>query len=48
MRGLLFDPLSDRDVRTLGDIMSRTRDHMRARPPRSAAPRKRQPSGAEV
>ncbi|OBH10865.1 MarR family winged helix-turn-helix transcriptional regulator [Mycobacterium sp. E3247] len=47
VRGL-FDPLSDRDVRTLGDIMSRARDHMRARPPRSAAPRKRQASGAEV
>lgn len=38
---LLFDTLSDRDVRTLGDIMGRTRDHMRALPPRSAAPRKR-------
>lgn len=40
-RDLLFDSLSDKDVRALGDIMSRVRDHMRARPPRSAAPRKR-------
>ncbi len=38
---LLFEPLSDRDVRTLGDIMGRARDHMRSLPPRSAAPRKR-------
>ena len=41
VRDLLFDSLSDQDVRTLGNLMSRTRDHMRARPPRSAAPRKR-------
>ena len=44
VRSLLFDSLSDQDVHTLGDIMVRARDHMRARPPRSAAPRKR-PSG---
>jgi DNA-binding MarR family transcriptional regulator len=43
-RRLLFDPLTDDDVRHLGDIMTRVRDHMRARPPRSAAPRKRQRS----
>ncbi|MDF2829392.1 MAG: transcriptional regulator, partial [Mycobacterium sp.] len=41
VRELLFDSLSAQDVRTLGDVMSRARDHMRARPPRSAAPRKR-------
>nr|WP_082964369.1 MarR family transcriptional regulator [Mycobacterium sp. E796] len=41
VRELLFDSLSDRDVRTLGEVMSRARDHMRARPPRSAAPRRR-------
>jgi DNA-binding MarR family transcriptional regulator len=41
VRNLLFDSLSPRDLHTLGDIMSRARDHMRARPPRSAAPRKR-------
>lgn len=40
-RRLLFDPLSGDDVRHLGDIMTRVRDHMRAQPPRSAAPRKR-------
>ena len=41
VRDLLFDSLSDQDVRTLGDLMRCTRDHMRARPPRSAAPRRR-------
>ncbi len=41
VRELLFDSLSDRDVRTLGEMMSRARDHMRSRPPRSAAPRSR-------
>jgi len=40
VRDLLFDSLSDQDVRTLGDIMSRARDHMRARPARSAVPRR--------
>ena len=40
-RRLLFDPLSRQDVLSLGDIMTRVRDHMRAQPPRSAAPRKR-------
>jgi DNA-binding MarR family transcriptional regulator len=41
VRDLLYDKLSDQDVNTLGDLMSRIRDHMRDRPPRSAAPRKR-------
>jgi DNA-binding MarR family transcriptional regulator len=40
-RRLLFDSLSAEDVRQLGDIMSRARDHMRAQPPRSATPRRR-------
>jgi DNA-binding MarR family transcriptional regulator len=40
-RRMLWDPLSGEDVRHLGDIMTRVRDHMRAQPPRSAAPRKR-------
>jgi len=40
-RRLLFDPLDDDDLRRLGDIMTRVRDHMRAQPPRSAAPRRR-------
>jgi DNA-binding MarR family transcriptional regulator len=43
VRRLLFDPLTDDDLHHLGDIMTRVRDHMRARPPRSAAPRKRRP-----
>jgi DNA-binding MarR family transcriptional regulator len=41
LRRLLFDPLSDDDLQHLGDIVTRVRDHMRAQPPRSAAPRKR-------
>jgi len=41
---LLFDPLTDDDLHHLGDIMTRVRDHMRARPPRSAAPRKHRPA----
>ncbi|WP_125130531.1 MarR family transcriptional regulator [Microbacterium sp. 10M-3C3] len=38
---LFLAPLSDADVRTLGAILGRVRDHMRALPPRSAAPRRR-------
>ena len=45
-RRMLFDSLSDKDVRQLGDIMTRVRDHMRAQPPRSAAPRHRRPGAA--
>ncbi|MTD57634.1 MarR family winged helix-turn-helix transcriptional regulator [Amycolatopsis pithecellobii] len=45
-RRLLFEPLSATDVRHLGEVMTRVRDHMRARPPRSAAPRKRRPGTA--
>ena len=44
LRRLLFNPLSGDDLHHLGDIMTRVRDHMRAQPPRSAAPRKRRPS----
>ncbi|MGH8878838.1 MAG: MarR family winged helix-turn-helix transcriptional regulator [Stackebrandtia sp.] len=43
-RGLLFDPLTKEDLDHLGDIMTRVRDHMRAQPPRSAAPRRRRAS----
>jgi DNA-binding MarR family transcriptional regulator len=43
LRALLFESLSGEDLGHLDDIMSRVRDHMRARPPRSAAPRKRRP-----
>ena len=45
-RRLLLDPLSGDDLHHLGDIMTRVRDHMRAQPPRSAAPRKRRPGPA--
>jgi len=41
VRRMLLDPLDGEDVSHLGDIMTRVRDHMRAEPPRSAAPRKR-------
>ena len=44
VRRLLFDPLTDDDLHHLGDITTRVRDHMRAQPPRSAAPRKRRPN----
>ena len=37
---LLFDARSAREVRALADMMRAARDHMRARPPRSAAPRR--------
>jgi DNA-binding MarR family transcriptional regulator len=40
-RRLLLDPLTPKDLRELGDIMTRVRAHMLAQPPRSAAPRKR-------
>jgi DNA-binding MarR family transcriptional regulator len=40
VRRMLLDPLSEEDLRQLGDIMTRVRDHMRALPPRSAAARK--------
>jgi DNA-binding MarR family transcriptional regulator len=43
VRTLLYGALSEPDVLVLGDLMSRVRDHMRERPPRSAAPRKRAP-----
>jgi DNA-binding MarR family transcriptional regulator len=44
VRELLYGSLSDQDVHTLGELMGRVRDHMRGRPPRSAAPRKRHPA----
>jgi DNA-binding MarR family transcriptional regulator len=48
LRRLLFDPLSGDDLHHLGDIMTRVRDHMRAQPPRSAAPRKRRPNPSDA
>jgi DNA-binding MarR family transcriptional regulator len=50
VRELLFAPLAEADLHALDDIFGRVRDHLRARPPRSAAPRKRraaQPAGTE-
>jgi DNA-binding MarR family transcriptional regulator len=41
---LFLDPLSAADVEALGEVLGRVRDHMRANPPRSAAPRKRRSS----
>ena len=41
VRGLLFESLSDEDVATLAALLTPVRDHMRATPPRSAAPRRR-------
>ncbi|GAB7067234.1 MarR family transcriptional regulator [Mycobacterium hodleri] len=41
VRELLFDSLEERDVDALGDMMVTARDHLRSRPPRSAAPRSR-------
>ncbi|GAB2467257.1 DNA-binding MarR family transcriptional regulator [Conyzicola lurida] len=38
---LLLEPLTTKDVENLADVLGRVRDHMRASPPRSAAPRRR-------
>jgi DNA-binding MarR family transcriptional regulator len=38
---LLFEPLSDDDTKALAALLGPVRDHMRATPPRSAAPRRR-------
>lgn len=38
---LLFESLSRKDVKTLTELLTPVRDHMRATPPRSAAPRRR-------
>lgn len=38
---MLFEPLSRDDARTLAGLLEPVRDHMRAAPPRSAAPRRR-------
>jgi DNA-binding MarR family transcriptional regulator len=39
VRRLLFDALRPRDLATLGGVLDRVREHMRAAPPRSAKPR---------
>ncbi|HET9171410.1 MAG TPA: MarR family transcriptional regulator [Actinospica sp.] len=38
---IFFTPLGDEDVTALGDVLGRVRAHMRAVPPRSAAPRRK-------
>jgi DNA-binding MarR family transcriptional regulator len=38
---LLLQPMTQQEVATLADVLGRVRDHMRAAPPRSAAPRRR-------
>ena len=38
---LLFEPLAPADVKALAGLLGPVRDHMRATPPRSAAPRRR-------
>ena len=41
VRRLLFEPLTREDVQSLSALLGPVRDHMRAIPPRSAAPRRR-------
>jgi DNA-binding MarR family transcriptional regulator len=38
---LLFEPLSRKDAKALAELLAPVRAHMRATPPRSAAPRRR-------
>jgi DNA-binding MarR family transcriptional regulator len=48
VKDLLLEPLSGDDVKALVGLLEPVRDHMRATPPRSAAPRRRkraQPDG---
>jgi len=45
VRELLFQPLSRDDVATLAQVLAPVREHMRAAPPRSAAPRRRRGRG---
>ncbi|MGN6425728.1 MAG: MarR family winged helix-turn-helix transcriptional regulator [Leifsonia sp.] len=43
LRDLLFAPLTRSDVESLSAVLEKVRGHMRALPPRSAAPRRRRP-----
>jgi DNA-binding MarR family transcriptional regulator len=45
---MLLDPLERGEVEALGAALARVRDHMRADPPRSAAPRRRRGSSDPV
>lgn len=38
---MLLQPLTAADIESLQDVLGRVRDHLRAAPPRSAAPRRR-------
>ncbi|BDI24003.1 MarR family winged helix-turn-helix transcriptional regulator [Herbiconiux sp. L3-i23] len=44
LKELLFEPLSGGDVEALAGVLGRVRTHLRASPPRSAAPRRRKSS----
>jgi len=46
--GLLFAPLSAQDVTTLAALLQPIRDHMRAAPPRSAAPRRKKATPSDA
>jgi DNA-binding MarR family transcriptional regulator len=45
---LLIEPLSRKDLQALTQLLLPVRDHMRAIPPRSAAPRRRKRSAADM
>ena len=45
---LLLEPLSRKDLEALTRLLSPVRDHMRATPPRSAAPRRRKDTTADA
>jgi DNA-binding MarR family transcriptional regulator len=45
---MLFEPLTRADVETLAGLLGPVRDHMRATPPRSAAPRRRRGEGGRT
>jgi DNA-binding MarR family transcriptional regulator len=44
LNDLFLEPLTPGDTATLAELLGRVRDHMRAAPPRSAAPRRRKTS----
>ena len=44
VHGLLFAPLADDDTAALAEILGRVSAHLRAAPPRSAAPRSKRPA----
>jgi DNA-binding MarR family transcriptional regulator len=45
---LLFEPLSRKDLEALTRLLTPVREHMRATPPRSAAPRRRRNTAADA